>query len=306
MIPATFKKISFKAMGSPCEVQAHLDGGVDSGIFFKAMQIEIERLEQKYSRFRKDSFLSAINNAAAKGLSTALDEETISILEHASACFQESDKLFDITAGALNKIWDFKKNQVPTDNEIAKALSITGFEKLSWDNSSLRMPVGMELDLGGVVKEYAADTLAAKAKQMGVNHGLINLGGDIAVIGCKPDDTPWPVGIKNPKKLDSTIATIEIFSGGVASSGDYERYFFYQGKRYSHIINPKIGRPNSGLRAVSVAANLCTVAGSIATIAMLKEERKAMEWLNDTGVSYIAMDSEGELLQSKRPIRELS
>ena len=293
-------------MGSPCEVQVHLKNEVDSCAFFKTIQIEIERLEQKYSKFREDSFLSEINNNAAIGSLTKLDDETISILEHASTCFQQSDNLFDITAGALNRIWDFKKGQVPTDSEIAKALSITGFEKLSWDNSSLMMPVGMELDLGGVVKEYAADTLAAKANQAGINHGLINLGGDISVIGCKPDKEPWPVGIRNPENPDATIATIEVFSGGIASSGDYQRYFYHKGKRYSHIINPKTGRPNSGLRAVSVAANLCTVAGSIATIAMLKEEKRALEWLNDTGISYVAMNSEGKLYQSKLPTREQS
>ena len=293
-------------MGSPCEIQVHLDSDVDSGVFFKTMLVEIERLEQKYSRFRQDSFLSHINSDAAKGLSTKLDKETISILEHASACFQQSNELFDITAGALNKIWDFNKKQVPTDSEIANALLLTGFEKLSWDNSSLKMPVGMELDLGGVVKEYAADTLAAKANQMGIKHGLINLGGDIAIIGCKPDGKPWPVGIRNPKNPDAAIAAIKVFSGGVASSGDYQRYFSYRGKRYSHIISPKTGRPNSGLRAVSVAANLCIVAGSIATIAMLKEEHKSLEWLNDTGLSYVVMDSRGELHQSKGPISELS
>ena len=107
------------------------------------------------------------------------------------------------------------------------------------------------------------------------------------------------MGISNPEKFSSAIAKIHISSGGLASSGDYQRFFIFRGKRYSHIINPRTGYPSSGLRAVSVAANLCTVAGSIATIAMLKGEKSALDWLNDTGLPYVVMDSTGKLKQGK-------
>jgi thiamine biosynthesis lipoprotein len=153
----------------------------------------------------------------------------------------------------------------------------------------------MTVDFGGIVKEYAADAVAKLARTLGVAHGLINLGGDFAVIGPQLDGQAWTVGVANPKQEQSLMAKIDLLDGGLASSGDYERFFMHEGKRYSHILNPKTGWPSSGLRAVSVAANLCTVAGSVATIAMLKEESDAIAWLQESGLSHVYMDSNEEV-----------
>lgn len=285
---------SFRAMGSDCEFQLCFGGGSDSQFIFKCLQDELERLESKYSKFRKDSLLSQIN----LGKEVNIDNETISLLEHAFNCFEQSEGLFDVTAGRLNSLWDFKKKKVPSQEEISYALSVTDFSKVSWNNGILSMPAGMNIDFGGIVKEYAADTLAVLAKKFGVQYGLINLGGDIAIVGNKPDGIAWKVGITDPRGTETEIASIDIYSGGLATSGDYKRYFIYEGKRYSHILNPKTGFPCAGLRAVSVAANLCTVAGSIATIAMLKDEPEAIKWLNDLGVPFVAMDSNLSMLRN--------
>ena len=285
---------SFRAMGSDCEFQLCFGGGSDSQFIFKCLQDELERLESKYSRFRKDSLLSQIN----LGKEVNIDNETISLLEHAFNCFEQSEGLFDVTAGRLNSLWDFKKKKVPSQEEISYALSVTDFSKVSWNNGILSMPAGMNVDFGGIVKEYAADTLAVLAKKFGVRYGLINLGGDIAIVGNKPDGIAWKVGITDPRGTETEIASIDIYSGGLATSGDYKRYFIYEGKRYSHILNPKTGFPCAGLRAVSVAANLCTVAGSIATIAMLKDEPEAVKWLNDLEVPFVAMDSNLSMLRN--------
>lgn len=285
---------SFRAMGSDCEFQLCFGGGSDSQFIFKCLQDELERLESKYSKFRKDSLLSQIN----LGKEVNIDNETISLLEHAFNCFEQSEGLFDVTAGRLNSLWDFKKKKVPSQEEISYALSVTDFSKVSWNNGILSMPAGMNVDFGGIVKEYAADTLAVLAKKFGVQYGLINLGGDIAIVGNKPDGIAWKVGITDPRGTETEIASIDIYSGGLATSGDYKRYFIYEGKRYSHILNPKTGFPCAGLRAVSVAANLCTVAGSIATIAMLKDEPEAIKWLNDLGVPFVAMDSNLNMLRN--------
>ena len=285
---------SFRAMGSDCEFQLCFGGGSDSQFIFKCLQDELERLESKYSKFRKDSLLSQIN----LGKEVNIDNETISLLEHAFNCFEQSEGLFDVTAGRLNSLWDFKKKKVPSQEEISYALSVTDFSKVSWNNGILSMPAGMNVDFGGIVKEYAADTLAVLAKKFGVQYGLINLGGDIAIVGNKPDGIAWKVGITDPRGTETKIASIDIYSGGLATSGDYKRYFIYEGERYSHILNPKTGFPCAGLRAVSVAANLCTVAGSIATIAMLKDEPEAIKWLNDLGVPFVAMDSNLSMLRN--------
>lgn len=285
----TLRRFSFQAMGSYCEVQIYAESRIHARNLTRQLVAEVQRLESKYSRFKNDSFVSAINQSAGNRAGLHLDPETLTLFEHALTCYEQSDGLFDITAGALNRIWDFKTSRVPTQAEIDAVLPLVGLHKLQWRGGRLRMPADMSVDFGGIVKEYAADTVANLARRLGAQHGLVNLGGDFAVIGPQPGDRPWAVGILNPKAPDALMAKIDISAGGLASSGDYERCFVHDGKRYSHILNPKTGWPNSALRAVSVAANLCTVAGSIATIAMLREEALGISGLQESGLPHVYM-----------------
>ena len=291
----TLKRFSFKAMGSYCEVQIYDESRITAKHTIRRLAEEIARLEKKYSRFRNDSFVNAINLSAGANLGIKIDSETKALFDHALSCFEQSNGMFDITAGALNYIWNFSSGKLPTQGEIDRLLPLIGFSKLSWKKSRLYMPANMQIDFGGIVKEYAADSAAKLARSLGVKHGLINLGGDFAVIGAQPDNQPWTVGVANPKKDKSLMAKIDLLDGGLASSGDYERFFTHEGKRYSHILNPKTGWPCSGLRAVSVAANLCTVAGSVATIAMLREQPDAISWLQDSALSHVYMNSDEEI-----------
>ncbi|NQV69940.1 MAG: FAD:protein FMN transferase [Pseudohongiella sp.] len=291
----SLKRFSIKAMGSYCEIQIYDESRINAKRISQRLAREIARLEKKYSRFRNDSFVTEINLSAGQKLGIKIDTETKSLFDHALTCFEQSNGLFDITAGVLNTIWDFSKPKVPTQADIDRILPLIGFSKLSWGKFRLYMPANMQIDFGGIVKEYAADSAAKLARDLGVEHGLVNLGGDFAVIGPQPDNQPWTIGVVNPKADKSLMAKIDLFDGGLASSGDYERCFLYNGKRYSHILNPKTGWPCSGLRAVSVAANLCTVAGSIATIAMLREESEGISWLEDSSLPHVYMDSEEKI-----------
>jgi thiamine biosynthesis lipoprotein len=156
----------------------------------------------------------------------------------------------------------------------------------------LDLPVGFELDLGGAVKEYAVDRLASMCWESEIYHGLINLGGDIRIIGPHPDGSPWAVGIANPKLKTKFINTVYLSHGALASSGDYERCIQVGGVKYGHILNPKTGWPVCHLSAVTVAADLCVVAGSASTIAMLKEE-SGVSWLNVLGLPHLWVDVDG-------------
>lgn len=291
----THKRFSFTAMGSHCEVQFFDESRILAKQIARKLAAEAHRLEGKYSRYRKDSFVSQINAEAGSKHGTKIDSETKSLFDHAKSCYVESDGLFDITSGQLSRVWDFKSGKPPPQSQIDIALRNTGFSKLDWHKSRLNMPKGMEIDFGGIVKEYAADTLASLARSLGSTSGLVNMGGDFAVIGPVPEDESWPIGIADPNQPDSVMATIALSQGGLASSGDYERFFLHDGVRYSHILNPKTGWPSSGLRAVSVASNLCTIAGSIATIAMLKEEKDGILWLKDSGLPYVYMKQDGSI-----------
>lgn len=291
----SLKRFPFKAMGCPCEIQIIHESRITAKKVAQALIADVNRLEVKYSRYRDDSFLSQINQSAGKTEGIELDAETRSLFEHADACYRHSDGLFDITSGVLRKIWNFREGRVPSQQEIDDVLPLIGFEKLNWHDGHLEIPQQMEIDFGGIVKEYAADSAARLGRNLGISHGLVNLGGDFAVIGRKPDAKPWPVGISDPNNPTSMMARIDVLDGGLASSGDYERCFVYEGRRYSHILNPKTGWPTQGLRAVSVAGNLCTVAGSIATIAMLKPEAEGIIWLQESTLPFIYMDSTQEI-----------
>jgi thiamine biosynthesis lipoprotein len=150
----------------------------------------------------------------------------------------------------------------------------------------------MELDLGGVVKEYAADRVAAHCWNVGTRHGIVNLGGDVRIIGPHPDGSPWRIGVQHPRKQGTAIGTLVLRQGGVATSGDYERCIVVDGVRYGHVLNPKTGWPVRYMASVTVIGDFCVVAGSASTIAMLKEE-DGPAWLESMGLPCYWIDVEG-------------
>jgi thiamine biosynthesis lipoprotein len=147
----------------------------------------------------------------------------------------------------------------------------------------------MELDLGGVVKEYAADRVAIVCRAAGVRSGMVNLGGDVRVIGPRPDGAPWRIGIRHPRQRGALLDSVELFDGALATSGDYERCVLLGGVRYGHVLSPRTGWPVRELASVSVVAEHCVVAGSAATIALLKE-RAGPRWLASLGVPHLWVD----------------
>lgn len=255
---------------------------------------DIKRLEAKYSRYLDSSYLSRINQVAVFGGEISVDPETASLLDYAATCYHESGGLFDITSGVLRRAWNFKSGSIPSEDAIQAVLKTVGWEKLRWEKPLLIFPIaGMELDLGGIVKEYAVDRAATICREAGIANGIINLGGDIRVIGPHADGQPWRVGISHPRHKDMVLQTLEVYEGGLASSGDYERCIILNGVRYGHILNPKTGWPVKRIAAVSVLSKLCTVAGSAATIGMLKEDQAA-KWLRKLGLPHLWVTVDGE------------
>ena len=163
------------------------------------------------------------------------------------------------------------------------------------DGRLVRLPtLGMELDFGGFGKEYAADRAAQALLERGVRSGYVNLAGDIRVLGPKPDGQAWLMGIQDPRQADKLIASIPMLGGALATSGDYERYFELDGRRYCHILLPRSGLPVDHWRSVSVLAPSALVAGSCSTIAMLKQA-EGLGFLEDAGFIYLAVDQGGAL-----------
>lgn len=289
----TLYRFPFRAMGSPCEVQLYSDDKRYAQRVADKAMADVWRIEARYSRYREDSVLSGINGIAAKGGMIAIDEETAALLNYADTCYQQSDGLFDITSGVLRKAWDFKSQKIPKKAVIKQLLGRVGWDKVQLNAAqiSFKRP-GMQLDFGGIGKEYAVDRAAAICREHGIEHGLVDLGGDIRIIGPHADGRPWSVGLRHPRKSGALMATVKVYAGAVASSGDYERCIVVKGRRYGHVLNPKTGWPVNGLLGVTVLAEHCVIAGSACTIAMLMESR-GKQWLDELGLQHVWMDPQG-------------
>jgi thiamine biosynthesis lipoprotein len=286
--------IPFAAMGTECCLHLYASSSSAAEAIASSAIQEVLRIEARYSRYRADSFLAQINLAAQRGDVIEVDEETAGLLDYAYACHKKSGGLFDISAGILRQAWDFSVLRLPEQAVIDRLLPFIGLDKTRWQSPRLSFLIpGMELDFGGIGKEYAADRAAAICASLGIEHGLVDLGGDIAVIGPHPNQEPWQIGIRHPRNPELAMATVEIERGALATSGDYERFIEIEGKRYCHLLNPKSGWPAGGLSSVSVLADQCLVAGSIASIAMLKG-LDGIGWLHELTVRHIWMNAEGK------------
>ncbi len=291
----SYYRYAFKAMGSPCDIQLFAGSQAMAQQVADVVIADVHRLEALYSRYRSDSFLSAINRVAATGGRITVDDETAGLLNYAATCYEQSDGLFDITSGILRRAWRFDLGKLPDQAHVQALLDKVGWHKLRWAPPVLEFPSpGMEIDFGGVVKEYAVDRAAALCWEAGIRHGVVNLGGDIKIIGPRDDGSPWRVGIRHPRHKEAVMQTLLLGEGALASSGDYERCIIVDGVRYGHVLNPKTGWPVRHLAAVSVVGDFCVVAGSASTIAMLKEEG-GPAWLESLGLPHLWVDEQGEI-----------
>jgi thiamine biosynthesis lipoprotein len=280
----------FNAMGGPCRLRLHCVPTLGTELI-AAAEAELARLETRYSRYRADSLVSRINAAAGSGKAIAIDAETAGLLHYADTLWQQSDGLFDLTSGILRRAWDFRSSRVPSRADIDALLPLIGWDQVEWSKQAISLPrPGMELDFGGLVKEYACDSVANRLRALGLEHGLVDLAGDMVALGCQGDGSPWQIGIRHPEARERAIAHIPLADHALASSGDYERCLTVGGQRLSHILNPKTGWPVSGLIGVSVVASQCLVAGSSATIAMLSGEAEGLAWLESLGLPWLAID----------------
>jgi len=287
---------TFRAMAAEHEIQLAAPDVERARRAAEAAIADVMRIEAKYSRYRDDSVTSRINHAAGSE-EVAIDAETAALLRYADECYGLSGGLFDITSGVLRRVWDFRRDPpvLPPSAELAAAVALVGWPEVEWTAKSIRLPrAGMQIDFGGIGKEYAADRVATICLEHGLRHGLVNLGGDIRAIGPQADGSPWRVGIRHPRVQDAAVAGFDLVAGALATSGDYERYFEIAGQRYCHILNPKTGMPVRYWQSVSVVSPLCVVAGSCATIAMLLET-EAPAFLESQGVQWLGVEADGSL-----------
>jgi len=273
-------KYQFKAMNSPCEVQFDCNDAALVGELGRLAEAEAARIETKYSRYKEDSLLSRVNRS--NGRPVPVDTEMMALLTYADNCYRLSEGLFDITSGVLRRIWRFDgSNKVPEDHEIAALLPLIGWDRVVLGPDNITLAPGMEIDFGGLGKEYAVDRVLMMLAAKTDVRILVNFGGDLRVSGPRKDGSPWRISIESVEENRKTEGMIAISSGALTTSGDARRFLLRDGVRYGHILNPLTGRPVMGApRSVTIAAPTCLEAGIMSTLAMAKG-RDAEEFLRD-------------------------
>jgi thiamine biosynthesis lipoprotein len=293
--------VDFGAMASRCEVRLMARDEAEARALAQPAIDEVRRVEAKFSRYRDDSVTARIN--ASAGQWVTVDGETAALLDFGAALWRDSAGLFDLTSGVLRRAWNFKTHAVPSEDALAALRPLVGWDKLQFERQGeggrLRFCVpGMEIDFGGIGKEYAADRAAMLLRERGLAHGFVNLGGDVRAFGPQPDGAPWRIGIQHPRQREVLMGSVELHEGAVATSGDYERYFERDGRRYCHILDPRSGWPATHWQSVAVAASACVAAGACTTVAMLMPERDALAFLQAQGVRFLAVTAQGQVVQA--------
>lgn len=261
----------FTAMACPCEILVETH---NASLARRAVHIAAQcawRIERKFSRYRDDNIVHRINNA--NGAPVAVDDETAKLLDFADALARLSGGRFDITSGVLRRAWTFDGgDRLPSQATIDALLPYVGWHRVQWRRPELQMEPQMQIDFGGIGKEYAVDAAAGLiADELGEVSCVVNFGGDIAVRHPRKDGAAWRIGIEAAAAPGAAIGLIGFGQGGLATSGDSRRFVLANGTRYSHILDARTGWPvPDAPRSVTVAAGACTEAGALSTLAMLQ------------------------------------
>jgi thiamine biosynthesis lipoprotein len=260
----------FTAMASPCELLVETGDRSSVEALAGAVAAEAWRIERCFSRYRDDNIVAAINTAG--GAPVEVDPETAGLLDFADECHRLSDGLFDITSGVLRRLWRFGPEASPPSAEAVDALlPAIGWHRVRWARPWITLPAGMEIDLGGIGKEYAVDRAFALAAARTDAPFLVNFGGDLRANRARRGEAPWIAGIEHPAETRRAVEALALRRGALATSGDVRRSFVHEGVVYGHILHPRTGWPVVGApRSVTVAAATCTQAGVLSTLAMLQ------------------------------------
>lgn len=252
-------------------------------LILEPLWAEASRLETVFSRYQPESELNRINRAAA-GKWVKVGPEMIEVLKLSRRFAELSGGAFDVTVGPLMELWGFfplREGVVPEEAEIEAARELVDWRSVEVcrERESVRLHrPGMELDLGGVAKGYIVDRLVDFLKDRGVTDALVNAGGDLYCLGNRPGGGPWRIGVEDPGAPGSHLEVLELVDTAAATSGSYHNYFIHDLRRYSHIIDPRTGRPaDSPVEAVTVIALQCAPADALATAVFVLGEEAGLD-----------------------------
>jgi len=275
----------FRAMASPCELHVELGSRKRATQLAQIAFTEAMRIEAAFSRYRDDNTVHRINTGA--GLPVRVGDEMARMLDFADMSYQLSNGLFDITSGVLRNAWQFDgSDRLPSAESVSSLLAHVGWGRVSWDNPLFTLPQGMQIDFGGIAKEYAVDRVVSLLREQCSAPFMVNFGGDLHAAGAPAATGFWAVGIEAVDQQTNAVETIQLHRGALCTSGDARRYLIKDGVRYGHVLDPTTGWPVvDAPSSVTVAGNTCTEAGILSTLALLKGDQ-AEHFLDEQGVTY--------------------
>jgi thiamine biosynthesis lipoprotein len=262
---------------------------------------EMKRIEQLMSPKIESGDVFRINQSSGKER-VKVSNETLKVIKKAQEISELSDGGFDITVGPLVDLWRKARERKipPSAEEVKEKLDLVNFKNIEMgqEGKVFLKKKGMAIDLGGIAKGYAVDRAFKLLKSLGYKNLIVNAGGDLRVGGLK-NNQPWSIGIQNPRESQKIMARISASDTAIATSGDYEKYFIDQGKRYHHIFYPKDGFPADGCQSVTIVTKYCITADGLATaVFVLGPERGYSLCQKLNGVECLIVDKEGKILFS--------
>ncbi len=291
-------------LGSPFEITVVATDSVQANQFVNMAFDEVTRIEHLISDWIPTTQISKVNQQA--GISAVkVDLEVFELVERALKISKLTDGAFDISYASMDKIWKFDGSMktMPTEEAIKKSVAKVGYEHILLDANNTTIFLekeGMKLGLGGIGQGYIADKIKVLLQKNGCTSGLVNVSGDINTWGKQPSGADWSVGIVNPMNKNKVFATFPLYDSAVETSGSYEKYVTFNGKRYSHIIDPRTGYPATGIVSVSVFAKQTELADALATGIFVLGVEVGLDLVNQLkGIGCIIVDEKGAIHASK-------
>jgi thiamine biosynthesis lipoprotein len=296
-----------KLMGTAFEFILHHQNQAEAEHILDLGVKEVERIEDLLTEFKPSSITSQLNAKAGEDW-LEIGEETFHLLKRCQSISHLSKGSFDITVGPLKKIYKFKNAdfQMPTEHEIKTALSLVGYSaiELNETNYSARLlKKGMRISFAAIGKGYAADRVKKIWLSHGIQSGVISASGDMCTIGKSSTGNNWNIGIADPQNKERTICRIPLFNSSVATSGDYEQFFEYQGVRYSHNINPITGYPVRGIKSVSVVSPAAELSDALATAITIKGLESGLDFVNQLPDTHCLIVDDTNTIHTSKSIQ---
>ncbi len=261
---------------------------------------ELDRLAKLLNFYSEESEVSMINRNAGER-PVKVSPETLEIIDKALYASENTEGAFDITVGPVVRLWDFKNKVLPDKKTIKERLKLVGYRNIIMDKEKSTVFLkkkGIQIDPGGIIKGYAADKAVEVLKKNGIKSGIVAVAGDIKVFGKRPDGGLWNVGIQNPRQKsdkDEIIAAIGLSGMAISTSGDYQKFFIKDGKRYHHLLNPKTGYPVYDCQSVTVITKDAVFTDAFATGIFILGPEKGLDVMKKLGFDGVIVDKDGKI-----------